>query len=218
LGADIDLQDVDGATVLHLTAANGETKLVELLLIFGANVNQQDSEKLTALHLATLNGHTDTMKVLIAFGANTELKSQKGNTALMLVDSVLADTNPEKTKMVDMLRNPELFRKPEQLKSLKLKYAAKRAAFRVKKAPTGQMAQQCMIELNSMYGHGSIVQLVGSKGESLFTLSANRRTNQAISGSKLIKACFKHFRALYQNPDLAEFNMNQRISHLALLF
>ena len=61
--------DGSGATPLWISAQEGHTELVSMLLQHGAAVNDVDKEGVAPLLMASQNGHTKTASVLIAAGA-----------------------------------------------------------------------------------------------------------------------------------------------------
>jgi ankyrin repeat protein len=74
IGANIDRQDNDGNTSLHLATVNDCIEIVKLLLEKGANIEAKDSNDLTPLHCASLNGNLKLVKLLLEKGANIEAK------------------------------------------------------------------------------------------------------------------------------------------------
>ncbi|MFM7469298.1 MAG: ankyrin repeat domain-containing protein [Vampirovibrionales bacterium] len=72
----------DGDTRLHIAAKNGDTSLVEELILGGANVDQTDDLGWTPLHEASLGGHVEIVKVLLAHGANVNQADSTGDTPL----------------------------------------------------------------------------------------------------------------------------------------
>lgn len=72
-----------GFTALMLSAGEGHTEIVELLLAKGADANAADAGKSTALMNAAINGHTDVVEALLAHGAQVNAKGKRGFTALM---------------------------------------------------------------------------------------------------------------------------------------
>ena len=69
-GANVNQQDIDGWTPLHLAAYNGHQAVVQALIAAGADVNQQDNDGRTPLHRAACYGHQEVVQALIAAGAN----------------------------------------------------------------------------------------------------------------------------------------------------
>jgi len=63
-GADINLRDSNGATVLSWAAFYGNKEIVELLLNYGADVNLINKDGDTALMLAEKSGHKDIVNLI----------------------------------------------------------------------------------------------------------------------------------------------------------
>ena len=82
--SDINGQDEDGNTVLHLSAANNDVDLVTFLCIRGANTEIKNFEGDTPLHVAIKNGAYDSAKMLVQMGANLFEKNAEKKTALDL--------------------------------------------------------------------------------------------------------------------------------------
>ncbi|KAK6293139.1 protein phosphatase 1 regulatory subunit 16A [Coregonus clupeaformis] len=81
-GADLNTQDDNGATLLHIAAANGYLSVGELLLEHRANVEQQDMDGWTALHAASCWGQILMVELLVAHGASLNTKSVLEETPL----------------------------------------------------------------------------------------------------------------------------------------
>lgn len=69
-------------TLLHVAAANGHGKIVDLLLegdkYDKALINRIDNNRNTALHLAAAGGHVEIVKTLLAHGFNPDLTGANG--------------------------------------------------------------------------------------------------------------------------------------------
>lgn len=63
-GANINAKDIQGRTVLHLAAADGDLDLVRLLLRYGAHVHARSHDELTAMDEANNHGHTVAYELL----------------------------------------------------------------------------------------------------------------------------------------------------------
>lgn len=87
-GAEADVVDKNGQTVLHRFASNcrGEPidiSLMETLLLRGAKINQQDKNGNTVLHrMVTDLKQVQAVKFLISRGIDISLVDSRGNTAL----------------------------------------------------------------------------------------------------------------------------------------
>ena len=85
-GAEVDVIDVRGETVLHLAAYANNLELVKLFIEKGANVNYQNkSTGQTALLLVMDTNSVEVAKLLIESGAQVDIKDDEGQTALLLM-------------------------------------------------------------------------------------------------------------------------------------
>jgi len=80
--ANVEVQDVEGQTVLHCGAANGSETILEALLKKEASIDKPDGFGRTALHYATRSGHKNAAKLLLSRGANPNARDIYNNTAL----------------------------------------------------------------------------------------------------------------------------------------
>lgn len=83
-GADVEIQNEDGVTPLHLAAF---TKTALILLEHGADINQKDNRGNTPLHAAVIAGeeHREMIKFLIDNGADASIINHEGKTPLDIV-------------------------------------------------------------------------------------------------------------------------------------
>ncbi|MHC4741125.1 MAG: ankyrin repeat domain-containing protein [Planctomycetota bacterium] len=82
-GSDINGEDEDGATALHLAAKQGRKELAELLIARGADVDagcgkQNKDPGMTPLHFALQAGQKDLAKLLVANGADVNSRCYYG--------------------------------------------------------------------------------------------------------------------------------------------
>ena len=69
-------------TPLHMAAAYGNVRVVELLIEKGADVTQDNEGGETPLHYASKHGHTKVMKILLEHGADVSYKGTGCGTPL----------------------------------------------------------------------------------------------------------------------------------------
>ncbi|XP_068565891.1 LOW QUALITY PROTEIN: protein phosphatase 1 regulatory subunit 16A [Cebidichthys violaceus] len=81
-GADLNAQDANGATMLHIASANGYVSVAELLLEHRALVEAKDSDGWTPLHAASCWGQIQMVELLVAHGASLDTKSVLEETPL----------------------------------------------------------------------------------------------------------------------------------------
>ena len=81
-GVDVDLQDKDGLTPLHLASFYGKIEVASLLIKHKANVNAKDKNGRTPLHGASFSGTTELVSFLIKHKANVNVKDKDGRTPL----------------------------------------------------------------------------------------------------------------------------------------
>lgn len=83
-GADINFQNINGATALMIATQNGNATIVHELIARGANVNIQSNHHGTALMAAAKNSNTAIVHELLAHGAHVNIQSIDNTTALMI--------------------------------------------------------------------------------------------------------------------------------------
>lgn len=89
---DVNRQDDDGNSPLHIAAESNEVESVERLLQMGAKVNLQNGEGNTPLMVACSEGHQDVVEVLLRAGSETSLRNKDGATALHIA---VSENEPE---------------------------------------------------------------------------------------------------------------------------
>jgi ankyrin repeat protein len=81
-GADVDLRNAAGQTLLHLAASSGHRAIAELLLQRGAAVDARDISGETALYRAAGRGYVAVAEVLLAADADANARAGDGRTPL----------------------------------------------------------------------------------------------------------------------------------------
>lgn len=83
-GADVNLTNASGQTVLMMLDDDATSDLLWDLINKGAKVNLQDDAGETALMQATTQNNLEALKTLIDAGAKVDMRNKRGETALML--------------------------------------------------------------------------------------------------------------------------------------
>jgi ankyrin repeat protein len=80
-GAEINAQDYDGDTALHIATRAGRREMVEFLIAHGAGLNVADAKGNTPLHYAARE-HKEITELLLAKSAPVNTKNNSGDTPL----------------------------------------------------------------------------------------------------------------------------------------
>jgi len=96
-------------TPLLQATAQGNTEIVQLLLMHGANVNAQPSwtpghRYITALHMAAVKGYPDIVQLLLAYGADPLTQDTMYGTPLDPIHPARADLPPVDSRRAAQIR------------------------------------------------------------------------------------------------------------------
>jgi ankyrin repeat protein len=92
MSGDINFQNKDGETSLHLAVEYADSDAVINLIKKGANVNIQNKARLTPLHLAVWNKDTEMVHFLLAARPDLNIQDAEGSTCLHIT-TYLNDIN-----------------------------------------------------------------------------------------------------------------------------
>lgn len=81
-GANINVKDKNGWTLLHIATNSRNIKMIEFLINNGANINAQDNDGDTPLHTAVIWQNQEIVKLLIQHNANANIQNNNGITPL----------------------------------------------------------------------------------------------------------------------------------------
>lgn len=82
-GADINVFDEYGDTILMHAAAYGKARVVEYLIAQGADINLMDDDNDNALIMAAYSGHANVVEILMNHNARLNEQNKYGETALI---------------------------------------------------------------------------------------------------------------------------------------
>ncbi|KAG7493522.1 phosphatase 1 regulatory inhibitor subunit 16B [Solea senegalensis] len=86
LGEEVNQQDSQGATLLHVAAANGYVQAAELLLEGGGRMDLRDSDGWQPLHAAACWGQMHVAELLVSHGASLNAKTFLDETPIDLCE------------------------------------------------------------------------------------------------------------------------------------
>lgn len=119
-GAEINAQDENGLSALHIATQNLNNDVVDILIELGADLNAQDSQGNTALHYAVMIKNKQAAEALVAVGANPNVKNLDNKTALKIAQK-RNDHKMLKSLLPSVTHKVKFYPKSPQRKILKLK-------------------------------------------------------------------------------------------------
>jgi ankyrin repeat protein len=113
-GVDVNIQDVNGITSLHLASAERNYTVVKMLIENGVDVNTVTSDQRTSLHYAASTEYANarSARLLLNAGINVNARDAEGMTALHLASRVrnyeivemLVDNGADVTILCNMMK------------------------------------------------------------------------------------------------------------------
>ncbi|GFO46756.1 protein phosphatase 1 regulatory subunit 16a, partial [Plakobranchus ocellatus] len=79
-GGDLEIRDHQGASMLHIAAANGYIDVADFLLDHHVSVDSRDNESWQPIHAASYWGQLDILELLVQNGADLDSKTKNGET------------------------------------------------------------------------------------------------------------------------------------------
>jgi ankyrin repeat protein len=86
LGANVNVKDGDGQSLLHLAIKNGDMDIFTYLLQQAPNIDARNKLKQTPLHLAVINEQFDMVFLLLESGCNLHVKDNDGHEPIDLAN------------------------------------------------------------------------------------------------------------------------------------
>lgn len=82
-GSSINAVNDEGQSLLYITAAEGQTDILEWLIQMGADIEMRDYSGTTALMIACCYNHAKVVEQLVRCGANVNVRDNDGDTSLL---------------------------------------------------------------------------------------------------------------------------------------
>lgn len=102
-GANINIRDEHGGTLLHLAAYHGDSEVIDVLLTRGAVIDAQDNNENTPLHIAVAQKQIDAVKMLLEHKARIDVENYERNTPFNLANIMESVERPKTTEIYQVL-------------------------------------------------------------------------------------------------------------------
>ncbi|XP_056633981.1 protein phosphatase 1 regulatory inhibitor subunit 16B [Diorhabda sublineata] len=109
-GGNLEYYDAQGATPLHIAAANGYISVVEFLLDLGVRTDVKDKDEWQPSHAAACWGHPEVLELLAQAGANLNAKNKHDETPSDICE------DPDIKERILELRNEQEIKKQAEAK------------------------------------------------------------------------------------------------------
>ncbi|XP_066991981.1 protein phosphatase 1 regulatory subunit 16A isoform X2 [Anabrus simplex] len=115
LDLDIELPDHQGATPLHIAAANGYLRVVEYLLDQHVSVDVRDNDDWQPVHAAACWGHLEVLELMCQHGADLNAKTKHDETPADICE------DPELRERIIQLRSEQETKRMQEAKNRRVK-------------------------------------------------------------------------------------------------
>lgn len=112
-GDDLEYRDHQGATPLHIAAANGYVAVVEFLLDHHVSTDINDNDFWQPIHAAACWGHPDVIELLVQAGADLNAKTKNGETPFDICE------DPDLKDRLMQLKNEQEIKRASQPQKLR---------------------------------------------------------------------------------------------------
>ncbi|XP_052062718.1 protein phosphatase 1 regulatory subunit 16A-like isoform X5 [Mytilus californianus] len=155
-GGPLDERGSDGATLLHIAAANGYMQVAEFLLDHHVSVDKRDSDSYQPIHAAAFWCQQDVLELLVKNGADIDAKTRNGETPFDLCE------DPEmKQKILDLKDDLE------NKKASRSSGSTKRAKHQTSRSHSSDHSHSASIRRSSMRGEKSQLFMKEAKEEAM---------------------------------------------------
>ncbi|KAJ8664485.1 hypothetical protein QAD02_006147 [Eretmocerus hayati] len=159
MGGDLEYKDHQGATPLHIAAANGYSRVVEFLLDQHVSTDVEDNDRWQPVHAAACWGHLDVLEMLVQNGADLNAKNKHEETPADICE------DPEIRERIMELRSEQESKKLREAQNRRIRrthsintrtQSVRRTSIRDKVLTTKKDAQEeARFRMQAQHSYGS---------------------------------------------------------------